>query len=640
MRKLTHLFPLLALVALLTSCGDEESGLVEPQTFSLTASSGSISGDVLGPDGSDICGSFPDGWTLRVDVIDPVNATSESPLAGEQFLACPNNAFSIDVPSGTYVLRVQLPREPGIGALPWRYLEPGDVVVNGAAVVKDIQVLEGTDLGGVATRDGFLLMGAWLTLRYDFASPKTFSATHGASGPDGAWDDRETWRSPLSVQGGLTYRTSCPRPWPSVLGPDDVGYRLTEGPPDGPFLFPDDVEGAIDCTYESISDVPDLGVDVNNYQLVLRPNDHPPQLGTGFFADGVAADAVLYGGGVAYTTDAAHTFILHDPRGSSEGNILGTGVPPMEVLEPGNVAEHQTLTVLREWPEDSYWNATALDLLVVRETYAWSGDDYIIFKYTVFNPGSEPVEGITAGLVLDQDLTAYTHDHVWHNYVEYDRGSKVVVVNEPWYQVWAGHAMLGTTSGYRSWSNPTNAPAGAPIDPVDLSTWNDYLTDGIVDAGVFGPADVRHLLSIGPGTLAPGSTGAFATVLVGGRDRDGVLDNVVSARTRYGALPEAARSPYPVLHVGVEASKVKPSKDHFEATFTFADPSTAKLFDASSTYCSGAQATSSKRMGSTVAAQFPKAGLDSWVDDGDQIVCVGRLADGSLFGGADVARIE
>jgi len=95
-----------------------------------------------------------------------------------------------------------------------------------------------------------------------------------------------------------------------------------------------------------------------------------------------------------------------------------------------------------------------------------------------------------------------------------------------------------------------------------------------------------------------------------------------------------------VLHVGVEASKVKPRKDHFEATFTFPHPSTAKLFDASSTYCSGAQATSSKRMGSEVAAQFPKDRLDSWVDDGDQIVCVGRLADGTLFGGADVARIE
>ena len=110
MRKLTPLFPLLALVALLTSCADEESVLVEPQTFSLIASTGSISGDVLGSDGLDICGPFPDGWTLRVDVIDPVNATSETPRAGQQFLTCPNNAFSIGVPSGTYVLRVQLPR--------------------------------------------------------------------------------------------------------------------------------------------------------------------------------------------------------------------------------------------------------------------------------------------------------------------------------------------------------------------------------------------------------------------------------------------------------------------------------------------------------------------------------------------------
>lgn len=640
MSKLAIRILVLPLFALFAGCADEQPLQIESPTFTEVTSTGTVSGQVLGPGGATICDFVSSGATLRVDVIDPVNATSEAPLAGNQFLTCPVNTFSIGVPSGTYVLRVQLPREPGIGALPWRYLEPGDVVVGDGEASQDVQVLEGTDLGGVATRDGFLLMGVWLTLQYDFISPKSFSGAHGASDADGTWVDRETGRSSLSVQGGLTYRASCPPPWPGEFGPDDVGYRLTAGPPDVPFLFPDGVGGAIDCTYESISDVPGLGVDVNNYQLVLRPNDHPPQLGTGFFADGVAADAVLYGGGVAYTTDADHTFILYDPRGSSDGNMLGTGVPAMEVLEPGAVAEHQTLTVLREWPEDSYWNATALDLLVVRETYAWSGDDYVIIKYTVFNPGRESVEGITGGLVLDQDLTSYTNDHVWHNFVEYDRGSEVVVVSEPWYQLWAGHAMLGSTSGYRSWSNPSNAPAGAPIDPVELSTWNDYLTGGIVDADEFGPADVRHLLSIGPGDLPSGFSGAFATVLVGGRDRADVFSNVASARSRYDALSEAARSPYPVLHVGVEASKVKPGKDYFEATFTFAHPSIAQLFDASATYCSGARATSSKLMGSVVAAQFPKAALDSWVDDGDQIVCVGRLADGSLFGGADAARIE
>ena len=185
MRKLTLFFPLFALVALLAGCSDEQVLPVAPPTYSEVASTGTISGHVLGPDGSTICDFIPGGSMVRVDVIDPVNATPENPRAGHQWLTCAVNSFSIGVPSGTYVLRVQLPNDPAIGALPWRWLEPGDVVVSGADAVKDVRVLEGIDLGGVATRDGFTLMGVWLTLRYDFASPKTFSGYRGKEYPRG-----------------------------------------------------------------------------------------------------------------------------------------------------------------------------------------------------------------------------------------------------------------------------------------------------------------------------------------------------------------------------------------------------------------------------------------------------------------------
>ncbi|UCF21536.1 MAG: hypothetical protein JSU87_09180, partial [Gemmatimonadota bacterium] len=238
----------LAVAALLVGCFDEQREplpVAPPSTLEATIYT--ISGQVLGPDGSTICDFVPDGATVFLRVIDPATATPGAPFAGGQNLTCPVNSFAIAVAPGTYRLRVEMPDDPSIGALPFRHLEPGEVVVGGMDVVKDVQVLNGEPMGGSMTIDGTPLAGGLMTLIYDLPTNVRFGAAFGITGPDGEWDDRNPDRSPMRVQnnaGSVPYRASlddCPTLGTRVLSSDI---------PSGSFFFPTQVS-AIDCAMET-----------------------------------------------------------------------------------------------------------------------------------------------------------------------------------------------------------------------------------------------------------------------------------------------------------------------------------------------------------------------------------------------------
>jgi hypothetical protein len=168
---------------------------------------------------------------------------------------------------------------------------------------------------------------------------------------------------------------------------------------------------------------------------------------------------------------------------------------------------------------------------------------------------------------------------------------------------------------------------------MDLSTWHNYLTGGIVSPEAFGPADIRHLLSIGPTDVPRQSSVTFFAVLVGGHSVEDVLANVDAARSKYRSLRDSIR------HGEVLAIEVwpagPPSGDRFSVGLLFDAPVNG-LFDASQTFCSGSQPELWKisGQGRLVFVFFQKAQVDPWIDDGDDVLCVGRLADGTLFAGS------
>jgi hypothetical protein len=227
---------LVALVLSAAACGDDSREPLAPAP-SPTASQteqAEITGSILGPDGTSICNSVPAGTEFSVHVLDPVNVV----VAALQDVACPANTYAIPVDPGSYFVRAEFLTFDGIDGFPFRNLVPVPVTVGATNVEQDVQIKEGTVLGGHVTVDGEPIPDASMFVQY--ATPQFFNAAFPFTGPDGQWRDFFE-RDPLSLvlQNDLAYQvgTDC-----SFV----LGAILLEGPPAEPFVFPTE-RSSVDC---------------------------------------------------------------------------------------------------------------------------------------------------------------------------------------------------------------------------------------------------------------------------------------------------------------------------------------------------------------------------------------------------------
>lgn len=248
----------LIVVALLSACSDDRASLPVASTFDATIDP-TLSGVVLGPAGS-ICNSLPDGTPLVVRIFTP-GALSPSAIASP---VCPDNTYAAALNPGTYFVRVQLPADPSvIGQFPWRTITPVPFLLDATDVTGDVTIAPGTALGGSVTFDGAPVPDAPLTLVYDQAT--SFGAAVGSTGPDGAWMDF-FGRSPMVLQPGVRYQGSglvCD----NEFSPFFLGSQVLQSPPQGSFLFPDEVS-RIDCAVKA---APTTGFSHDRTPLVVTP---------------------------------------------------------------------------------------------------------------------------------------------------------------------------------------------------------------------------------------------------------------------------------------------------------------------------------------------------------------------------------
>ncbi len=151
------------------------------------------------------------------------------------------------------------------------------------------------------------------------------------------------------------------------------------------------------------------------------------------------------------------------------------------------------------------------------------------------------------------------------------------------------------------------------------------------------------MISHGPVTIRGGEAEVFAFVLAGGDDADDLAANVAAARARYASLPVDARKPYRVrvVNVAIEPSPLDlRSETEFTAILQGVPKKLVPLFDAARTFCGAPPATTSPAtalvpLKSGVRATFPVTNLatPTGFRAGDEIVCGGRLTDGTLFVG-------
>jgi hypothetical protein len=133
---------------------------------------------------------------------------------------------------------------------------------------------------------------------------------------------------------------------------------------------------------------------------------------------------------------------------------------------------------------------------------------------------------------------------------------------------------------------------------------------------------------------------AFA--IVGGDDSTELTANAAAARAKYSALPSA---PYPIISVAVSIS---PSfldlydDEDFEATFTFPNAKQARGVRANRVACGGARPDEDdvEWKGRRVTIEFSTEDLDPHLQNGDPIVCGGRLTDGTLYAGTHTPVVD
>ena len=528
--------PALLVALALASCTDERRPPLVP-TAAVNGATHTVSGNVLGPDGTSICDVLWGGAPVLVRVIDPVNATSGTPFAGSQDLTCPADAYAIDVVPGTYRLRVQLPSDPAIGQLPWRYLQPGSVDVTGGDVVQDVQVLNGTALGGGATLDGQPLAGVSLTLAYDFPAPLSFGVASGVTGGDGAWDD--TFRSPLLLQGGERYWVS------STNCTDPLGTRLLSGPPAGRFVFPTEVS-QVHCTLET---APAVAYTHDRNHLVVT--SMPANIGGG---EPARFQQYGRGWGVQFPVDRS-TGPVHLPAGASQlfNGGLVIGLEPDVILSGTNMntevacgaacvdfgadASVQIVTPGAEgkkikWTYTDAASGDGVGLKVVQQSWDGApGADYVLFQYSISNQGAA-TRTFYAGIWADWDVAGTYTTNIGYT----DLDGRLMYMTNPGGGIHVGTLLLGDApvSGnfFYNWSTLGSTRLSL-VDQVRALR-------GDLRRPSIGEGDNRVFHAMGPITLRRNKSVEVRIAVVAGESLAELLANARAAAARVGAaLPPA-----------------------------------------------------------------------------------------------------
>jgi len=370
-------------------------------------------------------------------------------------------------------------------------------------------------------------------------------------------------------------------------------------------------------------------VAVNNIRLLLD------EIGLGLASrDGYP---FLYAGGIAYGTGGS-SVVWWNTANSSSGLLAVSGV---RVSQPGPVAVHQTVSLLADAPTQMYGSNTPPRLFVVQETFAFSEPvdaNYVMVKYTLYNPGPATVSGLYVGQVLDLDVGAVPST----DYVEFEGSDKSVRMWMSGEEFRAGHILLsGDPTTFRVWVNGTNPQTN---DPATWTQMFGFLSGGISGSIPPGMADFRDLLGQGePVSLAPGASRAIAFALLADVSSAALTGDVSAARARYAALSDGARAPYPMAAVRVAVvprTLMLDAPGVMQAQLTFASAEVARRIDSPSARCAGAQPLRAQIQKERVSLTFNQADLDPRAIIRGRMVCGGFLSDGTAWIGDDtvVAR--
>lgn len=525
----------LLLAALWLACAGDETTPLDPPSLAPDKPA-TISGRVLGPDGSNICETIGSG-TMLVQLLNPeFGITSDNPFLGEQGLRCPVNRYSLPGSAGTAHLRVTLPITPGLDNLPWRHLD--DLAVGDEGLDHDVAILEGTELGGSATLDGNPLEGVFLQFAYEFNS--NFGVTNATSDPSGSWTEF-FGRSPMILQNGI-------RVSPFSTCGSMLGTRLIAGLPEGGFEFPTEVN-AVNCSLETGASTQ---FSHTFTRLVVTPM--PGDIGGSFSPD--FFDQYGVGWGVQFPI-APGSSPNHDP-GFSEifngGLLIGIGDDQVlagadagSMMECGAICRDLGLngtvksTIRSDGRRSVTWrysDATSAEGVGLEVTQVSIDgklpNDYVVFQFSIRNTSASTVT-FHAGFFGDWDIEFDANDDLGFT----DLGGKLmyeVSANET--GIHAGTMLLGAPATGNFFFDGLQGAFPSTADQVQALSGG--LRQETAQAG-----DLRYIQGAGPITLKKKQRKDIWIAVVAGETKDQLLANAAAAEADVASMlnqPLAATS--------------------------------------------------------------------------------------------------
>jgi serine protease len=258
-------------------------------------------------------------------------------------------------------------------------------------------------------------------------------------------------------------------------------------------------------------------VTVTNIGRIGFADFNDPTQGIGFkYKNGpnlLCEGAIIAGTGPDRISNAARNMIDRDY--DQDFSVSSNG--DLKIVSPGYHSDEESYGA---FADDSARNP--LNIRIDQETYAYMQagyENFIIFKYRIKNQNQSMLDNFYFGLFFDWDLDGNTYNT---NVVSYDAGHRLGYVYDagglgP--ETYVGVAALTAGSiSYRAIYNDQNDPAnpswGLYDGFSDQEKWESISGGTAITSA--GPADVSHVIALGPYSLSADSNLILGFALLGG----------------------------------------------------------------------------------------------------------------------------
>ncbi len=305
--------------------------------------------------------------------------------------------------------------------------------------------------------------------------------------------------------------------------------------------------------------------------------DNPPaDAGSGFCYPKTAASALFYG---SFAMGTGPTYVadrhFSQPANGPVNNDLRAIDSLRPIVPPGIGDEHFFCSF------SDATHPTPKNLKVTQHSYMSASstyDDFIVIIYDIENQGTNPVNGLYAGVFMDFDIgsSPATNQGASDTIRRLTYMRQVATANPT-----VGVKILEPAS-YANLSLVDHAIYVYPESAMtDGMKWR-FLNGTIVQRNSNRPYDWSVVTSAGPFNIDPGASTRFAIAIVGGSDETAIRNNADAAQNWYNTYVGIAEKPGPVLDPRITISP-SPFRNNTYLHYhtSVAGRATIEVFDAS-----------------------------------------------------------